>query len=109
MKISTQKEIIIKLLTEKPELRDNDNKLIANIWWRQITEEEKKDTFRFMKSFANGKITSPESIRRCRQKLQEENPELRGKLYEERHKERIVVRDEIKEWDRDVKQSDLFQ
>ena len=34
--------------------------------------------------FADNKITHPESIRRCRAKLQELHPELRGKNYHKR-------------------------
>ena len=34
--------------------------------------------------FAESKLTNPETIRRMRQKLQEQHKELRGKKYQER-------------------------
>ena len=40
--------------------------------------------FDFLEVFSQGKLTHPESIRRCRQKIQEQNPELRGGNYNQR-------------------------
>ena len=42
--------------------------------------------FEFLKLYSECKLTSPESIRRMRQKLQEENLELRGKSWNKRQK-----------------------
>ena len=83
------KEIIIELLTNKMHLRDNDQALIANIWWRELMAQgiEKSSAYDFLKIFAEGKLSNPESIRRSRQKIQEEEPSLRGDNYYERHKE----------------------
>jgi len=32
--IKSVKKVVIELLTEHPHLRDDDNKLIANIWYK---------------------------------------------------------------------------
>ena len=91
------KEVIIDLLTHKDHLRDNDQALIANIWWRELTTmgKDKATAFEFLKIFSHGKLSNPESIRRSRQKIQEENPELRGDSYYARHKEEKRFRQEV--------------
>jgi hypothetical protein len=90
------KEIIIYLLTHKKHLRDNDQALIANIWWRELLllGKDKTMAIEFLKLFSEGKLSNPESIRRARQKIQEENPELRGDSYYARHKEEKRFRQE---------------
>jgi hypothetical protein len=50
---------------------------------------------------ANGNLPSSESIRRCRQKLQELNPELRGELWDKRHQMQTQVKEELKEMEND--------
>jgi hypothetical protein len=96
------KKKIITLLREKPHLRDDDNKLIANIWCEETGKDEKgvsitrQTTARdFLYAFASGQYTSPESIRRARQKVQEQNPELRGKSYKNRKKNATEIRQQI--------------
>ena len=49
-----------------------------------------------MIEFGDKKISSPEAIRRARQKLQEHEPSLRGKLYNKRHQNGKTVRSHIK-------------
>lgn len=60
-------------LTIVPYLRDDDKMLIWEIWHDQgFTHNGYLEFGDFLKA------TSPESIRRCRQKIQENFPELRG-------------------------------
>ncbi len=77
------KKKIRTILEKQPSTRDNDNLLIAMIW-----SSETKETFtdEFLKQLAYGELTSSESIRRTRQKLQEQNENLRGELYNERQR-----------------------
>jgi len=91
------KDVIIDLLTNKEYLRDNDQALIANIWWRELVTQgkDKSSAFEMLKVFSEGKLSNPESIRRSRQKIQEEQPELRGKSYRERHKEQDNVKEQL--------------
>ena len=63
--------------------RDDDQLLMANFWAAECAEKGIERSH-FLQQFADGAFTSPESIRRIRQKLQEENPELRGKSYAKR-------------------------
>ena len=87
------KDKVEYLLDNYPVLRDDDNKLIAKIWW---SENKSQNTRDFLIEFGNGNYTSPEAIRRARQKLQEHNPHLRGVLYNKRHKNGATVKTHIK-------------
>lgn len=84
-----------KLLEEHPHLRDDDNKLISNIWFNEVENIADLSAMKFLKIFAEGNLTSPESIRRMRQKLQEENENYRGENYKARHKEKETVKNNI--------------
>ena len=82
------KEIVKKLLIEKSHLKDSDNKLIATFWFNELKNKNinpsKITGLDFMKLFAESKLTNIKTIERMRRKLQEECPELRGKLYKVR-------------------------
>jgi len=98
MKLFIVKDIVRDLLIKHQELRDNDSQLILNVWAKQrpdLTEE----TTRF-KDFAilfrEGLLASTESIRRVRQKMQEEHPELRGKKYNQRHEHQDSIKEELR-------------
>lgn len=82
------KDEVKQLLIDKPHLRDSDNKLIATYWFNELKEKQidpnKINGLEFMQMFANNKLTNIKTIERMRRKLQEECPELRGKLYKAR-------------------------
>lgn len=92
-------QLVADLLDKYPELRDDDKRLIANVW-RIEYGFKRIDEPATMRSFLNCFIedfSSPESIRRTRQKLQEEFIQFRGEKYDERHsKLEPEVREEIK-------------
>lgn len=90
------KDKVKYLLTAYPEMRDNDNRLIAIIWHHEFEAMPKQRTsFSFLSTFAAGEMTSPESIRRMRQKIQENHPELRGESYLKRKYESEKIRENI--------------
>lgn len=82
--MSTLKRVL-KYLNEDPICRDNDDMLCAKVWWDEL-EDKNLSGAQFLVNFAEGMHTSPEQIIRCRRKLQEETPGLRGKTYLIRHK-----------------------
>ena len=90
MKILGSKKLqerIKELLTINPVCKDDDNKLIANIWWDSLGLQAKQlSAYDLLKKLADGKMPSADGITRCRRKLQEQNPELRGKMWYKRHK-----------------------
>lgn len=81
-------DLVKKLLTEKPELRDSDKKLLIKVWMEEgvfhkahIEGTEIWDNNYFF-NFSNFylKATSAESITRARRKVQEQHPELRAEI-----------------------------
>lgn len=95
MEILSKKETVKQLLVQYPGLRNSDNKLIARIWNDETFGIDSK--WEFLAKLRNGQLTNPETIRRVRQKLQQEYPELRaveevthGRKEEEKH-----VKDEL--------------
>ena len=66
-------------------LKDDDNRLCANIWAEEMIVlgyggiETK--VVAFLKLYALNKLTSAPSIKRARAKIQEEEPAYRGKKY----------------------------
>lgn len=92
--IFSVKDQVKQLLHYYPELRDDDDRLIANIWHRQL-KKMKMQSSQCLTAVAKGLLTTPESIVRCRRKLQEELPELRGRKWEERQQRGNKIRKEI--------------
>lgn len=95
----TVKDKVEKFLRTYKSLRDNDQKLIGNYWAKEYSTklgrplaDTEKDLFKFI---ARGGLTKPESIRRARQKLQEEHEELRGEVYVNRQTESVDAALEI--------------
>jgi len=101
-------EIVQTLLKRSPELRDNDQRLVANIWWQTISIEMRHrfldyeiDAFKMLlKLYSDGDLPNEQTIRRIRRKLQEENEELRGKVYDQRHEKETEIIDTIRQFDR---------
>ena len=90
------KDKVKALLIKHPHLRADDNRLIASVYFHESEINLKNITaIDFLHDFANGKYTSPESIRRCRQKLQEDYPELRGNNYSLKQNEGKKFRKEV--------------
>ena len=80
------KEIIKELLTKYPNLKDSDNKLIANYWNLELQYKNKDikemSATDLLTMYAQSQLTNAETIRRMRAKLQEDIPALRGKAYQ---------------------------
>ena len=90
----------IKLfLTNYKVLRDSDERLMANIWAKFLGREEIKilTATDILHLLAKGDLPSYESISRCRRKIQETTPMLRGTTWELRHKRQKSVKNELKQ------------
>jgi hypothetical protein len=93
------KQTVKNLLEKRPELRDDDNRLIANIYLQEaggLSVLQNMSAQQFLGEFSKGKFSKTESIRRVRQKLQENHPELRGKKYNNRKQSGEDTSDGIK-------------
>jgi hypothetical protein len=91
-------DTVRSILEKDPRTRDNDPLLISIIWWREIPPD-KRDlmyTREFLRLFSEAKLTNSETIRRTRQKLQEENKSLRGVHYKDRLEKVVQIQTQIK-------------
>ena len=84
-----------KFLTEYPVLRDDDEKLMANMWNKHLGDITYVNGEDILKMLANHELPSYESISRCRRKLQEECPNLRGDKWYKRQERAKKIRKEI--------------
>lgn len=66
------------MLRAYPLTRNNDNELLARIWEQDMRDKGTD----FLTALRLGLLTNAESIRRCRAKLQQINPDFRGNQYE---------------------------
>ena len=84
-------ERVLFWLENKPETRDNDNMLLALIWWDDLKkmygDPNNCGVKKFMAHMKDGHLSSLESCTRSRRKIQSENKyaHLRGKKWKERH------------------------
>lgn len=95
--LKTVKERVYLLLKDHKHLRDSDERLIASFWYYEVGGDRfsKMSAHDLLKQFSEGNLASAESIRRCRQKIQEQNEELRGQSYVRRKDEGIKMRTNI--------------
>lgn len=77
-------ETVRKVLTERKDARDDDFHLVGWVY-KELNPRVLNMEFRsVMWSHAQLDLPSFETIRRTRQKLQHDNPDLRGKMYVKR-------------------------
>ena len=89
-------ETVESILENDVKSRDNDMRLIALIWHKELIRGDLKDLYYpFLRKVAENKLTNFESISRCRRKLQEIQPDLRGEKYIERHKRQEEMKDDL--------------
>jgi len=87
--MNVTKELVRQLLEQYPQTRDNDNLLMSIIW------RGESNLFNFYSRLESGKLTPAETIRRCRQRLQLDHPQLRGTMYDLRQKHQAKVKKEL--------------
>ena len=92
------KQKISNYLYGTPKTRDNDMLLQALIWINEYRAMGHKDNDlgKFLNYYSRQEFSNPSSIKRCRAKLQEQDPELRGKLYDKRHNKSVEVKNELR-------------
>ncbi len=95
VKVLKINRVVYDLLSEFPECRDNDQLLILKVWAVEHPEIRSSDYsfFRFAVLFKQGEFANTESIRRSRQKVQEQHPQLRGKTYKARQAEKELMKE----------------
>ena len=87
-KISHNMHVVRTYLEKIPKLRDNDRRLVGNIWCKNLGDNninvKEIKAIDFIKLYVEGKVPSPHTISRCRRKLQEEDKTLRGESWYKR-------------------------
>ena len=87
---------VYSVLTDLPETRDDDRKLLIAIWASETNADDLKS---FFKEILCGHLSHFESIRRVRQRIQEKYPTLRGKKWSIRHKMQGCIQQQLKLFD----------
>lgn len=94
-KIKSIEPLVYQLLSIDRTFSDCDERLVATVWYNCIKSEvNNMSAMSLLEMYTKGKLPSSESITRCRRKLEELHPELRGKDYLKRHsnkKQREVI------------------
>lgn len=98
------KDRVIYFLNKYTLTKDIDNLLICYMWQEDLNNLGKDiniSTKEFFNIMFKSKLTSSESIRRIRAKLQSEYPHYRGKNYFERANKQTDIKDDILNFDED--------
>ena len=94
-------DIVTDILKGNPKARDNDHMLAGTVWIRELGGSDiarEMGLWEFLRMFMKHEISNFESIVRCRRKVQELDPDLRGSKYELRHNRQEEVKEQIKNW-----------
>jgi len=97
--------VVLEVMTHNEESRNNDTVLCWKVYERQTNIEELSARQFFTKLF-DKRVSSFSSITRARRAVQQHYPDLRGVVYEKRHKQQNkyikFVRDVPKERQLDI-------
>ena len=93
---------IIDVLKEYPKARDNDQYLVTVLWVKQLKSQgynpKEMTAWELLGLLGSNKLINTDSVSRCRQKVQENHPDLRGDNYEKRQSYAKSVKEELKNW-----------
>jgi hypothetical protein len=80
----TLKQIVEDTLRTKPHTRDNDWELVLEIYESTDVQPAFQTGWLMLKKISQGEYQNPETILRWRRRLQQTNPDLRGKYWKQR-------------------------
>lgn len=99
------KEVIQDLLTKQDSLKDNDERLAANVLHQALKllgkDPATLSAYSLLQLYADNKLPTIDYITRVRRKLQESNPDLRGEAYAKRKQKAEEVKRNINKTDID--------
>jgi len=100
MKITEYRDLVIEVLASVEDARDSDEVLLAVVWGRYMKDLgydlESVSATGVFSLLSTGEFPKAEGITRCRRKVQEQYPELRGALWDLRHSYAENVSEEMK-------------
>jgi hypothetical protein len=87
------------ILLTKRHCRDNDVYLIYEIWAKELAKYnmdiKNMHLMPTLKMWSRKEISHPSAIMRARRKVQEDHPDTRGSVWEERHKQQTQVQQDL--------------
>tara|TARA_Y100001973_G_C5129230_1_gene296814 strand:- start:502 stop:819 length:318 start_codon:yes stop_codon:yes gene_type:complete len=100
MRIKNLEGRVRSALNNYPPCRDNDAMLTSILWTEEVGPDKLKSmtAWEFLTLHSRNELINARSVRRCRQKLQEHNEDLRGEKWEARQRHSKKVEAEIKNW-----------
>ncbi len=92
--------LVLEILKKHKPSRDYDIPLQIRVWKAQ-GQKENESFKKFKYGLYKGKYSNPETIRRARQKIQENEDykHLRGKFYKERQKAEAKMKNQLSFWE----------
>ena len=96
MELKKTKDVVLKVMIRHPKTKDCDELLFCRVY-QELGTSCTTPFNDIMRMIHNNELPTLESIRRCRQKLQETHPELRGTNYAKRHEKQQDYLDMVKE------------
>jgi hypothetical protein len=93
MELLAIKDRVYELLLSDAKYRNSDKKLVVAIWRQELSPELRGA---FLTAYENGKLTPADTITRCRRKLQETIPALRGTMWNKRHEMEEEVKNQLR-------------
>tara|TARA_R100000458_G_scaffold55638_1_gene59772 strand:+ start:433 stop:747 length:315 start_codon:yes stop_codon:yes gene_type:complete len=85
IKLLAIKDRVYDLLVTNGNLRNSDRKLVVEIWKQEVTHHRGMGMVGFFNAYERWELTPADTITRCRRKLQETIPALRGTMWNKRH------------------------
>lgn len=88
-------DLVKEVLIDHADARDSDKKLMWTVWYRlgyivNPLGQVGRSMIEFQ-AFTHAKCPAPETIRRCRQKIQETHPELRSSKRIQQEKDKLAA------------------
>lgn len=92
---------VFDLLDKYPKYRDNDELLVARVWWDELEEmginREALYAEQLLQLKVDGRLAKESTITRARRKAQEEHPRLKGVTSNFRHNKAETVKEEVRQ------------
>jgi len=95
--IKKYESIVLSILMDREDARDNDYALYYYVLSDRNIDLKRISAYDFLLRMSKGTLPPFLSITRARRKIQEEYPEVRGELWEKRHKRAEAVKNEMTE------------
>ncbi len=96
------KQMVHRMLLERPELRNDDRKLFAAVVYRMTPDFEKLSARQLLQKYINKDYPTSQAIKRSRQWWAHRDPMCRAENYEarQRHAKKVSENINNKDWEK---------